>query len=78
MVFFFHKIREQEGRTGSSQGVVGWHQWEGGCEGERGKRMNMMQIIYKHVCKCKTGIRGGGIKEGGVGVEFKYDIFDTL
>jgi hypothetical protein len=26
----------------------------GGGGGERGKRMNMVQIIYTHICKCKN------------------------
>jgi hypothetical protein len=30
-LFFFYKIRKQEGRTGSAQrGGGGWHQWEWG------------------------------------------------
>jgi hypothetical protein len=52
---------------------------------EKGRKINMMQIMYTHVCKCKTlpvetvlGISGGGIKESMKGVEFKYGIFDTL
>jgi hypothetical protein len=47
--------------------------------------MNMVQIMYTHVCKCNKipaetvpGIRGGmGENSGGGGV-FKYDMFDTL
>jgi hypothetical protein len=54
--FFFYKIREQEGVTGSAQGVrkvVG----TGGREevvGKMGRRMNMVQIMYTHVCKRKN------------------------
>jgi hypothetical protein len=55
LCFFFYKIGEQEGGTGSIQGVgVGsWHQWRGGGE-ERGRRMNIMQRIHTQVCKCKN------------------------
>jgi hypothetical protein len=31
-----------------------WHQWQGGGSGEKGKRMNKVQIMYTHVCKCKN------------------------
>jgi hypothetical protein len=31
-----------------------WHWWEGRHGGERGRRMNMVQIMYTHVCKCKN------------------------
>jgi hypothetical protein len=61
---FFYKIREKEARTGSG-GV--WHWWKGGGGRKRGRRMNMVQIMYTHICKYKndtietvTGIRGGG------------------
>jgi hypothetical protein len=30
-----------------------WHWWEGRGGEERGRRMNMVQIMYTHVCKCK-------------------------
>jgi hypothetical protein len=32
----------------------GWHWWEQRDGGERGRRMNMVQIMYTHVCKCKN------------------------
>jgi hypothetical protein len=31
----------------------GWHQWRQGGGGEKGRKMNMVQIMYTHVCKCK-------------------------
>jgi hypothetical protein len=52
LCFFFYKIREQEGGTGSTLGE-GWHQWKGGDGGERGRRVNMVQIMNTDVCKCK-------------------------
>jgi hypothetical protein len=30
------------------------HWLEGGGGGERHRRMNVVQIMYKHVCKCKN------------------------
>jgi hypothetical protein len=66
-VFFFYKIREQEGGTGSA--------WRWGV-GE------VVQIICTHVSKCKndtcweySGNQGRGMKESSQGGEFKYDIF---
>jgi hypothetical protein len=52
---------------------------------ERGRRMNMVQIMYTHVWKCKKvipvetvpGIRGGKMKEINGKGESQYDIFDT-
>jgi hypothetical protein len=51
--------------------------------GERNRRVNMVQIMYTHVCKCKNipvetvpGIRGGR-KSSGRG-EFKYYMFNKL
>jgi hypothetical protein len=49
--FFFYKIGEQD-RTGPAG--EGWHQWERGGGRERGRRMNMVQIMCTHVCKCKN------------------------
>jgi hypothetical protein len=31
-----------------------WHQWEVGGGGERDRRVNMVQIIYALICKCKN------------------------
>jgi hypothetical protein len=63
----------------------GWHWQEWGGGGERGKRINMVQIMCTHVCKYKmisvetvAGIGAVGIKERVTGGEFKYDVFDTL
>jgi hypothetical protein len=56
LCFFFYKIREQEGGKVSAQGrgaVVGTS-GRGGDGGERGRRMNTIQIMYTHVCKCKN------------------------
>jgi hypothetical protein len=44
------------------------------------RRVNTMQILYIHICKCKNDtcetIPGIGI--GGEGGEVKYDILDTV
>jgi hypothetical protein len=45
LCFFFYKIGEQEGRTGSS--------WRGEGLPPRGRRKNIEQMVYTHVCKCK-------------------------
>jgi hypothetical protein len=58
MIFFFFKIGEQEDGTCSAwrwervrgRGVVAGE--EGG-RGERCRKMNMVQIMYTHVCKGK-------------------------
>jgi hypothetical protein len=49
LAFMFYLLQNQrtEGGTGSAG-------WEEGGGGERGKRMNTVQITYKHVCKCKN------------------------
>jgi hypothetical protein len=48
--FFFYKSREMEGRTGGEG--KDWHLWEG----RRWQRINTVQIMCTHVCKCKNGI----------------------
>jgi hypothetical protein len=77
VIFFFYKIREQEGRTGPV--------WSGrltpvggeGC-GERERRVNMVQILCPRVCKWKNGTcstipgMGEGIRESDGGGEFNY------
>jgi hypothetical protein len=74
LCFFFYKIGEQEGRTGSDQGSEGWHRWDGGGGRERGRRMNMVQKMNTQNCKCKMilvetfpGIRSGGMGESSGG-----------
>jgi hypothetical protein len=32
----------------------GWHQWEGGGDEKRGRRMNTLQIMCTNVGKCKN------------------------
>jgi hypothetical protein len=56
LCIFFYKIREQEGGTGSAhgRGKECWHWGEGGGGGERGRKMNRVQMMYSHVCKCKN------------------------
>jgi hypothetical protein len=80
--FFFYKIREQESGTGPVYrvGTSGkGKDVEKGC-----RRVNIVQILFTHVCKWKMTpvetIPGmeGGIKENGGGGEFKYGIFDIL
>jgi hypothetical protein len=58
---------------------------KGKMAGKGGRRMNTVQIMCTHVCKCKNdtcekvqGIRRGWIKESSGGGEFKYNLFDTL
>jgi hypothetical protein len=51
--FFFYKIREQEGRT-CPVGEESWYQWEVEGSRERGRRVNMVQILCTHVCKYKN------------------------
>jgi hypothetical protein len=49
--------------------------------GKEGRRMNAVQIICTHVCKCKNDScsKNWGKKKESSGVgEFKYDVFDTL
>jgi hypothetical protein len=78
-------LREQEARTGSAQrGGKGRHKGEWG-GGIRGRRINMVQIMYIHVSKCKNDTcwncswnEGQGMKESSRGGEFKYDILDTF
>jgi hypothetical protein len=50
-----------------------------------GRRIDSVQIMYTHVCKCKSDICCNcsrnwerGMKEWWWWGEFKYDIFDTL
>jgi hypothetical protein len=49
--FFFYKIGQQESRTGPAQGVglalVGRSR-------EKDRRMNMVQKMCTHLCKCKN------------------------
>jgi hypothetical protein len=85
LCFFFYKIREQEGGTGSAQkGAVGTSR-RGVEVGKGGRRMNMVQIMCTHVCKAKMlpvetipGVRRGSMGDSSGGGEFKYHIFDTL
>jgi hypothetical protein len=55
--FSFYKIEEQEGRTSSAWGggagklaPVG----EGRLRGKEDRRLNMVQTMYTHICKCKN------------------------
>jgi hypothetical protein len=34
--------------------VGNWPRWEEGGDGVRGRRMNVVQIMYTHVCKGKN------------------------
>jgi hypothetical protein len=49
LYFFFYRIGE-ESRTGWGTGG------RRGSGGERGRRMNMVQIMYAHISKCKNDI----------------------
>jgi hypothetical protein len=48
---YIYKIREQEGRTGLMW--WGWYQQEGDKGGKGCGRMNMVQMLYNHLCKWK-------------------------
>jgi hypothetical protein len=51
---FFYKIREQEGETdpaGRGDGTSGRRE----VAEKGGRRMNMVQKMCTHVCKCKNG-----------------------
>jgi hypothetical protein len=53
-MFFFYKIREQEGGSGRVSGGRRWYQLEDGGGGERCRRVNVLQILCTHVCKWKS------------------------
>jgi hypothetical protein len=51
--FLFHKIGKQEGRTvlpWGAEGIIG----RGEVVGKGSRRMNTVQNMYIHVCKCKN------------------------
>jgi hypothetical protein len=50
--YVFSSTKLEEGRTGSVSGAGGGTPGRG--DGERGRRMNMIHIIYTHVYKCKN------------------------
>jgi hypothetical protein len=76
VLFFFYKIREEEGATGSGGGVgTGWR---GEVVGKRGWRVNMVQIMYTHVCKYKIDTCGNCSRNRGREDEREEWIFDTL
>jgi hypothetical protein len=50
-LFFFYKIRKQEGRTGP--GWVGGNSGRGEEMKKEGRRVNVVQILCIHVCKWK-------------------------
>jgi hypothetical protein len=81
--FFFYKIRKKK-RTG--QFLPGGNGTSGRGEdvGKGCVRVNIVQLLYTHVCKWKMipvetipGNEVGGIKENVGRDEFKYDIFDV-
>jgi hypothetical protein len=82
--FFFYKIREQKSRTGSAWECVlqCLAPMERGDGGKRGRKINMVQIMYVNAkmtpVECVPGIWGDGIKKSNGGGEFKNDIFDAL
>jgi hypothetical protein len=51
-MLFFYKNREQEGKTGPVWGVGIGGRKNGVGKGHR--RVNMVQILYAHVCKLKN------------------------
>jgi hypothetical protein len=50
--FFFYKNGEQEGRTGPEEGVGTSRSRE--VAGKGGRRVNTVQKMCTHVCKCKN------------------------
>jgi hypothetical protein len=74
LCFFFYKIREQEGESGSARRQRGW-----GWVVERGDGTNNVYTRNTKMAPVETVpiIGGGGEREQQRG-KFKYDIFDTL
>jgi hypothetical protein len=78
----------QNWRTGGWNRFRGWGICTSGLGGhgrEKGRRMNMVQTVCTHVCKCKTDTclncsrnQWRGVGEEKWRGEFKYDIFDKL
>jgi hypothetical protein len=61
--FFFYKIGEQEGRTGSAGEGECWHQWEGEGGREKGWEDEYdVNNVYTEMIPVETvpGIGGGG------------------
>jgi hypothetical protein len=61
-----------------------WHSGRGKVVGKWGRRVNTVQKLCTHSCKCNNDTccdyyinGGGGIKGSGRGGEFKHDIVDT-
>jgi hypothetical protein len=82
--FFLYKIGEQEGGTSPAAGGGGTdtsERWE--VLGKGYRRVNTVQKMCTHACKCKKLyllklIQEWGVKENGRGGEFMYDIFEIL
>jgi hypothetical protein len=70
-------------RTGGwNRSFLGWV-GTSGREKEMGKwwvRINVVQILYTHMCKLKNDTRKGGgeVKKNNGGGKFKYDIFNIF
>jgi hypothetical protein len=57
MFFFFSSIKLENKRVEQALPKYGKGDdtsWRGKVVGKKGKRMNTVQIIYTHVCKCKV------------------------
>jgi hypothetical protein len=54
VIYVFSSIKLEKRRAEWFWGERGWHQWNGGDDRERGRRINMVQTMYTHVCKCKN------------------------
>jgi hypothetical protein len=52
----FSSTKSENRRVDRFRGKFGgvWHQWERGGGGERDRRMNTVQIMCIHVCKCEN------------------------
>jgi hypothetical protein len=54
-VFYLPQNQRKEGRSGTARGrVLRVHWWETLAGGESGRRMNMVKIMYTHICKRKN------------------------
>jgi hypothetical protein len=86
-IFLFYGFSLTKSENSRVEQVLLWELVVGtsvGGGGERNKKMDLVQITYSYVFKCKIDTclnysrNGQGVKESSVGSEFQYDIFDTL
>jgi hypothetical protein len=68
ILYVFPSTKSKNRRVGQVGG--GWCWWEGGGGRERRRKINMVQTVYIHVCKCKNETcwncsRNQGREDGG-------------